>query len=106
MALGHGVDVASVQKYCFIGSSIATAAVVSVAGPIGFIGLIIPHVVRKISGFDNRIVMFGCFCLGGAFLVLCDAVARTIIAPTEIPVGVIIALIGGPYFIYLLIKRN
>ncbi|AQQ09880.1 Hemin transport system permease protein HmuU [Sedimentisphaera cyanobacteriorum] len=105
MAMGHGVDVACVQKYCFIGGSIATAAVVSAAGPIGFIGLIVPHVTRKISGFDNRIVMFGCFCLGGAFLVLCDAIARTLIAPTEIPVGVITALIGGPCFIYLLIKR-
>lgn len=106
MALGHGVDVACVQKYCFIGGSIATAAVVSVVGPIGFIGLIIPHIVRKMSGFDNRIVMFGCFCLGGAFLVLCDALARTVIAPTEIPVGVITALIGGPCFIYLLIKKD
>jgi iron complex transport system permease protein len=105
MALGHGVDVACVQKYCFVGGSIATAAVVSAAGPIGFIGLIVPHVVRKISGFDNRIAMLGCFCLGGAFLVLCDAVARTLIAPTEIPVGVTTALIGGPCFIYLLIKR-
>lgn len=104
MALGHGVDVASVQRYCFIGGSIATAAVVSVAGPIGFIGLIVPHIVRKLSGFDNRIVMFGCFCLGGAFLVLCDALARIIIAPIEIPVGVITALLGGPCFIYLLIK--
>ena len=104
MALGHGVDVASVQKYCFIGASIATAAVVSVVGPIGFIGLIVPHMVRFISGYDNRPVMIGCFCIGGGFLVLCDAVARTVIAPTEIPVGVITALIGGPCFIYLLIK--
>lgn len=106
MALGHGVDVACVQKYCFIGGSIATAAVVSAAGPIGFIGLIIPHIVRKISGFDNRIVMPGCFCLGGAFLVLCDALARTVVAPTEIPVGVITALIGGPCFIYLLVRKK
>jgi iron complex transport system permease protein len=106
MALGHGVDVASVQRYCFIGGSVATAAVVSVTGPIGFIGLIAPHIVRKLSGFDNRIVMPGCFCLGGGFLVLSDALARTIIAPTEIPVGVITALIGGPAFIYLLVTRK
>lgn len=105
MALGHGVDVASVQRNCFIGGSIATAAVVSAAGPIGFIGLIIPHIVRKISGLDNRIVMPSCLLLGGAFLVLCDALARTVIAPTEIPVGVITALIGGPCFIYLLVKK-
>ncbi len=106
MAMGHGVDVASVQRYCFIGGSVATAAVVSGAGPIGFIGLIVPHIVRKISGFDNRLVTFGCFCLGGAFLVLCDAPARTVIAPTEIPVGVITALIGGPCFIYLLVRKK
>lgn len=106
MALGHGVDVACVQRYCFIGGSMATAAVVSVAGPIGFIGLIVPHIVRKLSGFDNRIVTPGCFCLGGGFLVLCDALARTVIAPTEIPAGVITALIGGPCFIYLLIKKK
>ncbi len=106
MALGHGVDVAAVQRYCFIGGSIATAAVVSAAGPIGFIGLIAPHIVRKISGFDNRIVMPGCFCVGGAFLVCADALARTVIAPTEIPVGVITALVGGPCFIYLLVKKD
>ncbi|PIE02447.1 MAG: transporter permease [Acidobacteria bacterium] len=106
MAMGHGVDVAKVQKFCFIGGSIATASVVSVAGPIGFIGLIVPHVVRKISGFDNQIVMLGSFCMGGAFLVMCDAMARTLVAPTEIPVGVITALIGGPCFVYLLVKRS
>ncbi len=106
MALGHGVDVSFVQKCSFAGGSIATAAVVSIAGPIGFIGLIVPHIVRGISGFDNRIVMMGSFLLGGSFLVLCDALARTIIAPVEIPVGVITALIGGPCFIYLLIRSR
>ncbi len=106
MALGHGVDVYHVQKCSFTGGSIATAAVVSVAGPIAFIGLIVPHLVRKLSGYDNRIVMFGSFFLGGGFLVLCDTLARTIVAPTEIPVGIITALIGGPCFIYLLIRNK
>ena len=106
MALGHGVDVAFVQKCSFIGGSFATAAVVSIAGPIGFIGLIIPHIVRKLSGFDNRIVMFGTFFLGGGFLVLCDTLARIIVAPTEIPVGIITSIIGGPCFIYLLIRNK
>lgn len=104
MALGHGVDVTSVQKYCFVGASIATASVVSAVGPIGFVGLIAPHMVRYISGYDNRYVMIGCICLGGAFLVICDAVARTVVSPAEIPVGVITALIGGPCFIYFLVK--
>ncbi len=104
MAMGHGVEVSFVQKACFIGGSMATAAVVSLAGPIAFVGLIVPHVVRRVSGFDNRVVMTGSLLLGGGFLVLCDTAARTLAAPTEIPVGVITALIGGPCFIYLLIR--
>ncbi|PIE22700.1 MAG: transporter permease [Planctomycetota bacterium] len=106
LAMGHGVDVARVQKLCFIGGSLATASVVSVAGPIGFIGLIVPHAVRKISGFHNQRVLLGCFFVGGAFLVICDAVARTLLAPSEIPVGVISALIGGPCFVYVLLKLH
>jgi len=106
MASGHGVDVSAVQKNCFIGASVATAAVVSTVGPIGFVGLIVPHMVRYFSGYDNRPVMVGCACMGGAFLVICDAIARTIISPAEIPVGVITALIGGPCFIYLLVSKK
>ncbi len=105
MASGHGVDVEQVQRLCFIGGSVATATVVSMAGPIGFVGLIIPHIVRSISGYDHRIVLPGAFCLGGAFLVLCDTLARTVLAPTEIPVGVITALIGGPFFVFLLLRK-
>jgi len=105
MALGHGVDVKSVQRDVFIGGGLATAAVVSLVGPIGFVGLIVPHAVRRLSGYDQRIVLSGSFFLGGASLALCDALARTVLAPTELPVGIITALIGGPLFIYLLISR-
>ncbi|MBI1390167.1 MAG: iron chelate uptake ABC transporter family permease subunit [bacterium] len=106
LAMGHGVDVHSTQIRVFVGGGVATAAVVSLAGPIGFVGLIAPHAVRRISGFDHRIVMPGSFLLGGAFLTLCDALARTAMAPREIPVGVITALIGGPVFISILLKRS
>jgi len=106
MALGHGVDVKSVQKHVFIGGGLATAAVVSLTGPIGFVGLIIPHAVRGLSGYDQRIILTGSFLLGGAVLAVCDTLARTILAPTELPVGIITALLGGPLFIRLLLSRR
>ncbi len=102
MALGHGVDVVRVQRLTFLGAGLTTAACVAVAGPIGFIGMIVPHIVRRLTGFDYRLVLPGSFLLGGTALALCDAVARTAIAPTEIPVGVITAVVGGPIFLYLL----
>ena len=87
-------------------ASLATAAAVSLAGPIGFVGLIVPHTVRLIAGPDHRIVLPASFFLGSAFLVLCDTAARTLFAPTEIPVGVITALLGGPVFIALLKRKR
>ncbi|MGC9326346.1 MAG: iron chelate uptake ABC transporter family permease subunit, partial [Candidatus Hinthialibacter sp.] len=78
----------------------------SLSGPIGFVGLIVPHAVRQLIGFDHRIVLPASFCLGGAFLVICDTIARTIFSPTELPVGIITALIGGPLFIRILIHRG
>ncbi|MBN1558441.1 MAG: iron ABC transporter permease [Lentisphaerae bacterium] len=104
-ALGHGVDVARVQRWTFLGAGLTTAACVTVAGPIGFVGMIVPHVVRRLSGFDNRRVLPGAFLLGGAVLALCDGVGRTVIAPTEIPVGAITAVLGGPVFLYILVRR-
>ena len=106
MASGHGIDVARVQMISFLGGGLATAAVVSVTGPIGFLGLIIPHAVRKLSGFDHRVVLPASFLLGGSLLVVCDTIARTIVAPTEMPVGIITALVGGPVFIRLIISRS
>ncbi len=105
MAYGYGLDVRRLQKICFFAGSMATAAVVSTAGPIFFVGLIVPHIVRQISGYDHRIVLPGAFLTGGGFLVLCDTFARTLIAPTELPVGIITAILGGPFFIYLLMRK-
>jgi iron complex transport system permease protein len=104
VALGHGVDVRRLERDVFIGGGLITAGVVSMVGPIGFVGLIVPHVVRRLSGFDQRLVLPASFLLGGAALCACDAVARTVIAPAELPVGVITALVGGPLFVYLLVK--
>ncbi len=106
IAMGQGVNVAAVQRVSFIAGSLSVAGVVSIAGPIFFVGLIVPHCVRRISGFDHRIVLPGTFLAGGTFLVFCDIFARTLIAPTEMPVGIITAILGGPFFIYLLIKKK
>jgi iron complex transport system permease protein len=105
VAIGHGVDVVRVQRWTFLGAGLTTAACVSIAGPIGFVGMIVPHVVRRLSGCDHRIVLPAAFLLGGVVLAVCDGIARTVIAPTEIPVGVITAVIGGPVFLYLLGRR-
>jgi len=106
MAAGHGVDVAAVHREVFLGAGLATAAAVSVAGPIGFVGLIVPHAVRRLSGYDHRIVLPASFLLGGAFLVACDALARLAVAPAEMPVGILTALVGGPIFIHILLRRR
>jgi iron complex transport system permease protein len=106
MAIGHGVNVAFVQKQVLLGTGLATAAAVSLAGPIGFVGLIVPHAVRRLSGVDHRVVLPASFCLGGSFLTICDLAARTVVAPTEMPVGIITAAVGGPIFLKILLTRK
>ena len=76
------------------------------AGVIGFVGLVVPHFVRRLIGSDHRFVIPASFLAGAAFLVLCDTLARTLIAPLELPVGVITGILGGSAFIYFLSKRN
>ena len=104
-AAARGVDVLRTQRVAFLSASLATGAAVSLSGPIGFIGIVIPHLVRLLVGADHRIVMPASACLGAAFLVACDVVARTAMAPVELPVGVITALTGGPFFLWLLMRR-
>ena len=106
MALGYGVEVISVQRLSLIGGGLATAGAVSIAGPIGFVGLLVPHAIRRLSGFDHRILLPASFLAGGTLLVACDTIARTLVAPTEMPVGIITALLGGPFFIYLLFRKK
>lgn len=102
----RGVDVARVQRLAFLSASVATGAAVSLAGPIGFVGIVVPHLVRLIVGVDHRVVLPASAFFGAAFLVACDVVARTAIAPVELPVGVITAMIGGPFFLWLLVRRR
>jgi iron complex transport system permease protein len=104
-AASRGVDVPRVQRQAFFAASIATGAAVSIGGPIGFIGIVIPHLVRLLVGADHRLVVPASAFFGAAFLVACDTVARTVLAPIEIPVGVITAVIGGPFFLWLLVSR-
>ena len=105
-AAARGVDVARTQRLAFVSASLATAAAVSLAGPIGFVGIVVPHLVRLLVGVDHRIVLPASALFGASFLVACDLVARTLLAPVEIPVGVITAMIGGPFFLWLLVRRG
>jgi len=105
-AAARGVDIARAQRLAFVSASLATAAAVSLAGPIGFIGIVVPHLVRLLVGVDHRIVLPASALFGASFLVVCDLGARTLMAPLEIPVGVITALLGGPFFLWLLVRRG
>jgi len=106
VAISKGVEVLRLQKRSFFIGSILIGLCVAVAGPIGFVGLVIPHTIRLLFGADHKYVFSGSLFGGGVFLAICDTFARTIIAPAELPVGVITALFGGPFFVYLLIRRK
>jgi iron complex transport system permease protein len=105
-AQSRGVDVARTQKIAFVLASLTTGAVVAISGPIGFVGLIVPHMVRLMIGPDLRLLIPASFFFGASFLILCDSFGRTVIAPVEIPVGVITALLGGPFFVWLLKRQR
>jgi iron complex transport system permease protein len=107
-ALAHsrGVNVRRLKQLVFLGASLLTAAVVAVSGPIGFIGIIVPHTARLLFGADHRVLMPCSALLGGAFLIVCDTLCRTLMPPLELPVGVLTALLGGPFFIGLLRREK
>lgn len=105
-ALQLGVDVERLKKYTYALASLVTAAAVSVCGLIGFVGLMIPHMIRLVLGSDHRLLIPAAALWGATFLVICDTLARSILAPTELPVGVITAAFGAPFFIYLLKTRS
>jgi iron complex transport system permease protein len=100
-----GVPVERVKYLAYATASLLTAAAVAVAGVIGFVGLVVPHVVRFVWGSDYRFLIPASALLGAAFLVLADAVARTAAAPTELPMGAVTALVGVPFFLWLLRRR-
>ena len=100
--MSRGVEVIKIQKIGFVMASLLTGTVVALSGPIGFVGLIVPHIVRLMVGPDLRILLPASMFFGASFLILCDTLARIVIAPTEIPVGIITAMLGGPFFVWLL----
>jgi iron complex transport system permease protein len=100
-----GVDTEKVRRIILACGSLVTATAVSVSGIVGFVGLMIPHITRLLVGPDNRILIPYSAVIGAIFLVFTDTISRTIIQPTEIPIGIITAAFGGPFFLYIL-KTN
>ena len=106
MAASRGVNVAGVQRRLFFATSLLVGGVVAVCGPIGFVGIMVPHICRLMVGPGHRALIPATVLFGGIFLTVCDTFARTVIAPAEIPVGVITALLGGPFFLALLMRGS
>jgi iron complex transport system permease protein len=106
VAAARGVDVGRAQRIAFLSASLATGAAIALAGPIGFIGVVVPHLVRLLVGADHRVVLPASILFGAAFLVVCDLIGRTAMAPIELPVGIVTAMIGGPFFIWLLLRKS
>ena len=101
-----GINTSRTVKYIFLLSSLITACIVSCCGVIGFVGLMIPHITRKFVGNNNKILMPFSAVVGSIFLLICDTVSRTVVAPVEIPIGVITSIIGGLFFVFLLLKKS
>jgi iron complex transport system permease protein len=101
-ALHLGADVARTKRRVYVAASLLAAASVAAAGMIGFVGLVVPHAVRLVRGHDYRVLLPAAFVLGGTFLVLADALGRSLFAPLELPVGVVTAVVGVPIFALLL----
>ena len=105
-ALHLGINVEITKRLLFILASLLTGFSVSIAGIIGFVGLAVPHFMRNLVGQDHRILLISSFLSGAGFLILCDTLARTIISPLELPVGVITGILGGSIFIYIISKKQ
>lgn len=106
LAASRGLRLRQTKLRLFVIASAVVACVVSLAGPIGFVGMMVPHVCRMFLGWSHRLLLPASFFMGGAFLTLCDLVSRVLLAPAEMPVGIITALIGGPFFLWTLFRSN
>jgi iron complex transport system permease protein len=104
-AATRGTDVRRLMRFGYVSGSVLAALTVAVTGPIGFIGLVVPHLVRARVTADGRILMPCAFFLGGVLLASCDALGRVVLAPAEVPAGAITACVGGPYLIWLARRR-
>jgi iron complex transport system permease protein len=105
-AMHLGIPVERAKKWLFLLGTLLTGLAVSISGMIGFVGLLIPHLMRMLAGSDHRLLIIASFLSGGIFLILADTLARTVIAPVELPVGVVTGLAGGILFIYFLYRKN
>jgi iron complex transport system permease protein len=105
LAASRGVAVARTRTTLFVATSVMVGGVVAACGPIGFIGMMSPHICRLLLGPGHRLLLPASAVFGGAFLVLCDVAARTVVAPAELPVGVITAFLGAPFFLWLLLRK-
>src|SRR5690554_5664477 len=105
-AAALGVNVRPLEWTIYLTASVLTAMAVTTAGSIGFVGLVVPHMLRLVLGNDQRLILPACALAGGTLLVLADTLARTVIAPEQLPVGVITALLGVPTFLYLLYRSR
>ncbi len=106
LATGRGLDVRRTKEILFLATSLAVGAVVAACGPIGFVGMMAPHIARLLVGPGHRRLVPAAALFGGGFLVISDALARVLIAPASLPVGVLTALLGGPFFLALLLRRS
>lgn len=106
IATTTGVDLKKTGNIIFFTVSLAVAIIVSQTGPIGFVGMIAPHIGRKVVSNEHKFLSASSFLIGGMLLMLSDTISRTVIAPSEIPAGVITALIGGPFFLFILMRKR
>jgi iron complex transport system permease protein len=101
-----GVNLTRIKRQVIILATLAVGTSVAVAGVIGFVGLVIPHLIRLVAGSDHRPVLIGSALGGAIVLTAADALSRTIVAPAELPIGIVTALIGTPVFIWMLIRQR
>ncbi|MDR0622194.1 MAG: iron ABC transporter permease [Deltaproteobacteria bacterium] len=106
LAASRGVKLKTLKLEIFIVASVVVGTVVSLAGPIGFVGLMVPHACRLMLGWNHRRLTPSVFFVGGAFLSLCDLASRMVLAPAELPIGIVTALLGGPFFLWILFRTN
>lgn len=106
LAASRGVDVERVKMRIFIVASIVVGIIVSITGPIGFVGMMIPQICRLMLGYGHAQLVPASFFLGGGFLVACDVMARSVMAPAELPIGILTAMTGAPFFLWTLFRGN
>jgi iron complex transport system permease protein len=106
LAHSRGVNVVVARQWLLAAATLLIAGIVAVCGPIGFVGLMVPHICRRLISANHLLLGPACVLVGGSFLVIADTVSRIIIAPAEMPVGVLTALIGGPFFLWLLFGKR